>query len=152
MSHRKARPMTPQPRITGTTPRRAPNSATPAASAIKADIQSTAAATPAGQNTWTAKYTARLSITPTTAAVIAVSGPVNNRLPRVASTSGAPAKMNMNDGRNVKNVTTNAPATPASAGDPAIAAWVQPPTKPTKVTTMIRGPGVVSPSASPSII
>jgi hypothetical protein len=31
-------------------------------------------------------------------------------------------------------------------------ALVQPPTKPTKATTMISGPGVVSPSARPSII
>ena len=29
---------------------------------------------------------------------------------------------------------------------------VQPPTKPTNATTMINGPGVVSPSARPSII
>ena len=72
---------------------------------------------------------------------------------REASTIGAPARMNRNDGRNVKNVTTQAPATPpsASASGPATAC-VQPPTKPTKATTMMSGPGVVSPSASPSII
>ena len=61
--------------------------------------------------------------------------------------------MNTNDGRNVKNVTTAAAAAPArnSASRPN-SAFVQPPTKPTKATTMISGPGVVSPSARPSII
>ena len=61
--------------------------------------------------------------------------------------------MKTNDGRNVKNVTTAAAAAPArkSASGPN-SAFVHPPTKPTKATTMISGPGVVSPSASPSII
>ena len=61
--------------------------------------------------------------------------------------------MNTNDGRKVKNVTTTAATTPAAnwASGPKIA-FVQPPTKPTNATTMISGPGVVSPSARPSII
>ncbi len=46
-----------------------------------------------------------------------------------------------------------APAAPAikSVSGPNIS-FVQPPTKPTKATTMISGPGVVSPNARPSII
>ena len=82
-----------------------------------------------------------------------VSGAVNFRLPRVDSTSGAPARMKTKLGRKVKNVATAAPAMPAaaSASGPKIS-LVQAPTKPTNATTMISGPGVVSPSASPSII
>lgn len=56
-------------------------------------------------------------------------------------------------GRKVKKVATVAPARPASASasGPKIS-FVHAPTKPTKATTMISGPGVVSPSARPSII
>ena len=61
--------------------------------------------------------------------------------------------MNRNDGRKVKKVATLAPAKPARnrASGPKIS-LVQAPTKPTKDTTMISGPGVVSPRARPSII
>src|SRR5438477_6560164 len=61
--------------------------------------------------------------------------------------------MNINDGRNVNHVATAAAAAPATntcSGPNSCVA--QPPTKPTNATTMIRGPGVVSPSAKPSII
>ena len=90
-------------------------------------------------------------MTPTTAAVIAVSGAFSRRLPCVDSMRGPPARMNTNDGRNVKKVTTHAAAMPVASGD-AASACVQPPTNPTNATTMMSGPGVVSPSASPSII
>ena len=92
-------------------------------------------------------------MTPTTAAVMAVSGALNLRLLRVASTSGPPTKMNRNDGRNVKKVATHAPATPAAKTLPTPKiSFVTPPKKPTKATIIISGPGVVSPSARPSIM
>ena len=92
-------------------------------------------------------------MTPTTAAVIPVSGAVNRNWPCVVSISGPPARMNRKLGRNVKYVATHAPAMPASASESGPnSAFVQPPTKPTNATTMMSGPGVVSPSASPSII
>ena len=94
---------------------------------------------PCGQSTCQAKNSARFRITPTTAAVMPVSGALNLRSPWVVSMNGAPMKMKTNEGRKVKNVATSAPATPA-------------PRKPTKATTMMSGPGVVSPSARPSII
>jgi len=61
--------------------------------------------------------------------------------------------MNRKLGRKVKNVTTEAATAPdrKSASGPKTS-LVQPPTKPTKATTMMSGPGVVSPSARPSII
>ena len=90
-------------------------------------------------------------MTPTTAALMAASGAVNRRSPRVASTSGAPAKMNTKDGRKVKKVTTRAATTPAASGD-ARNGCCQPPRKPTKLTTMMSGPGVDSPSAMPASI
>src|SRR5262245_36623981 len=96
-----------------------------ASAAMAAEIQSGDWPKPAGQNTCNAKYTARFAITPTTAAVMAVSGAFNNRRPRLASTNGAPAKMKMNDGRKVKKVTTDAPANPASAGEIPVGACVQ---------------------------
>jgi len=82
-----------------------------------------------------------------------VSGAVNFRLPWVVSMNGPPSRMKKNDGRKVKKVTTLAATAPARNSDslPKIA-LVHPPTKPTNETTMISGPGVVSPSASPSII
>src|SRR6266481_824943 len=70
---------------------------------------------PAGQNTCQAKNTARLRITPTTAAVIPVRGAVNCRFPCVDSTSGPPRRMKRKDGRNVKKVATSAPKQPARA-------------------------------------
>ena len=108
---------------------------------------------PPARNTCPPKNTARLAITPTTAAEIAVSGAVMRTLPRVDSTSGPPARMKTKDGRKVNRVATAAPAAPAANCAPGPnSAWVQPPTKPTKATIMISGPGVVSPSARPSII
>ncbi len=53
----------------------------------------------------------------------------------------------------VKNVTTDAAITPDSSRlSLPSTACDHPPTKPTKATTIINGPGVVSPSARPSII
>ena len=49
-------------------------------------------------------------MTPTTAAVMPVSGAVNLSCPCVVSTSGPPARMKRKLGRNVKNVATHAPA------------------------------------------
>ena len=92
-------------------------------------------------------------MTPTTAAVMPVSGAVKCSWPCVLSMNGAPSRMNRNDGRNVKNVTTVAASTPpANERVGPSTCWPQPPTKPTKATTMISGPGVVSPSARPSSI
>src|SRR5574340_332249 len=71
-----------------------------------------------GQKACQAKNTARLRITPTTAAVMAESGAVNFSSPRVASTSGPPARMKKNEGRKVKKVATAAPASPAATGWP----------------------------------
>ena len=108
---------------------------------------------PAGHSTGPAKNTARLAITPTTAAVIAVSGAPRRRSSRLASTRGAPARMNPNDGTKVNHTVTRVAA--RAAGQlPAVPSRpvFQPPMKPTKATTMIRGPGVVSPSARPSTI
>src|SRR5471030_2764695 len=81
------------------------------------------AALDSGLNTRHAKNTARFTITPTTAAVIVVSGAVSFTSPRVRSTRGPPARMKRNDGRNVKKVATHAPATPAAKIDPAPSAW-----------------------------
>ena len=108
---------------------------------------------PSGQKICIAKNAAKLTITPTTAAVIAVKGAVNFKLFWVDSINGAPIKININDGKKVKNVTkiaaivadNKALSTPKNG-------CVQPPTNPTNVTTMISGPGVVSPNAKPSII
>lgn len=47
-------------------------------------------------------------MTPTTAAVIAVSGAVKRISPCVLSISGPPAKINMNEGRKVNQVTKQA--------------------------------------------
>ncbi len=65
---------------------------------IAADKASMRPPKPCGQSTWYAKNSARLRITPTTAAVIADSGAVKPSLPCVASTSGPPARMKMNEG------------------------------------------------------
>ena len=69
-----------------------------------------AAPVPAAHSTCQAKNPARWTTTPTTAAVMPVSGAVNLRSPWVAATSGAPQRMNRNDGRKVKKVATPAPA------------------------------------------
>src|ERR1022692_912218 len=86
------------------------------------------------------------------AAVTPVSGAVNRTCPCVDSMNGPPARINTKLGRKVNQVTV------AAAKAPARNRWVprrwpdQPPTKPTNATTMINGPGVDSPNASPSII
>src|SRR5664279_1631056 len=69
-----------------------------------------AASVALGQKVCQAKKVARFRITPTTAAVMAVSGAVNLSSPRVASTMGPPERMNRKDGRKVKKVATAAPA------------------------------------------
>ena len=51
-------------------------------------------------------------MTPTTAAVIALRGAVNPSLPFVDSMIGPPARIKMNDGRKVKNVTIHAARAP----------------------------------------
>ena len=61
---------------------------------------------PSGQRTGPEKNAAKLPITPTTAAVIAVSGAPKRRSSRLASTRGAPASMNPKDGKN-ENHTVN---------------------------------------------
>ena len=78
---------------------------------------------------------------------------MNFRLPWVDSTRGPPPRISRKLGRKVNQVTTVAATAPArnSASGPKIS-FVQPPMKPTNATTMINGPGVVSPSARPSII
>ena len=92
-------------------------------------------------------------MTPTTAAVIPVKGAVNLTSCLVASTVGPPSKINRKDGRKVKSVATPAPAAPAKISiSGQNISFVQAPTKPTNATTIINGPGVVSPNASPSII
>ena len=52
-------------------------------------------------------------MTPTTAAVMAVRGAVNFKSLWVLSTKGPPAKMNMNEGKNVNHVTSVAANAPA---------------------------------------
>ena len=116
-------------------------------------IQSIRPLAPKGRATAAIKNTARLAMTPTTAAVTAAKGAVSLRLPRVDSTQGPPAKIKTNDGKNVNQVATHAPsAAPKNRASGPITALPQLATKPTKATTMINGPGVVSPSARPSII
>src|SRR5688572_28467205 len=89
---------------------------------------------------------------PTTAAVMADKGAVNFMSPRVASTAGPPTRINRNEGKKVKNVATREPTTaPWTSASPPSGAWAQAPTNPTNATTIIKGPGVVSPSAKPSI-
>ena len=63
--------------------------------------------------------------------------------------------MKPKEGRKVNHTVTRVAATArgqlaAPAPDPN--PWFQPPMKPTKATTMIKGPGVVSPRARPSSI
>ena len=55
-----------------------------------------------------AKKTARLTTAPTAAAVMPVSGAMNLRSPWVASTSGAPQRMNRNEWQEGEKMTANA--------------------------------------------
>src|SRR3954469_12939321 len=66
--------------------------------------------------TCSANQTARLRMTPTTAAVIAASAPASGWLRRRSSMNGAPAKIQRNDGANTVQVAIAAPSTPASTG------------------------------------
>src|SRR5437879_6160773 len=59
----------------------------------------------------------RLRITPTTAAVIAVSAPANPLLPRKVSMYGAPRKIQRKQGVKVTHVASSPPSVPASIGD-----------------------------------
>lgn len=148
-----ARPTRPAASTIQGTLTRKRTSATHATNAIATAMAFAFPAAPSGQKAWRAKLTPRSAITPTTAAVIAASGAARAGCLRVASTNGAPARMNRNDGRKVKKVATMAPTSAAAASLPGPSmACCQPPRKPTKVTTRISGPGVVSPSARPSII
>ncbi len=84
---------------------------------------------------------------------MALNGAVNFKLPRVVSINGAPNKIKIKLGKKVKNVTTVAAIKADMNKAFCPNTWlVQPLTKPTKVTTMINGPGVVSPKARASII
>lgn len=69
-----------------------------------------------GHSKCCAKNTAKLTITPTTAAVIAVNGAVNLSLFLVDSINGAPTNIKINDGKKVKNVTIQAAKMPAVSG------------------------------------
>src|SRR5438132_4238992 len=132
--------------MTGMMPIFSQNNASAATMPMTAAGISNVPPNPPGHSTWYPKNSARLTMTPTTAAVIAVSGAVNDSSPCVDSINGPPARMNRNDGRNVKNVTMAAAKAPDQNNESPTTRRVQPPTKPTKATTMISGPGVVSPS------
>ena len=59
----------------------------------------------------------------------------------------------MKDGKNVNQVATQAAsAAPRKSASGPATCLTQPPAKPTKATTMMSGPGVLSPKARPSII
>ncbi len=90
-------------------------------------------------------------MTPTTAAVIAPSAPASRVFPRSRSIDGAPRKMNRKLGTKVAHAVTIAPARPAAAAgsDPGSRNAA---TNPTKTTTRISGPGVVSARLSPTAI
>ena len=85
-------PSTAAPASTSITPRLNHSSASAASRAITAAGHSKVPDQPCGQSTCQAKNRARLTITPTTAAVMPVSGAVNFSSLWVDSTSGPPAK------------------------------------------------------------
>src|SRR4029077_17875733 len=68
---------------------------------------------------WMANHIARLSTTPTTAAVMADKAALRALLPRSLSTNGAPRKIQRKQGVNVTQVASNPPKVPASIGDRA---------------------------------
>ena len=89
----------------------------------------------------------RLSITPTTAAVIADNAPCNRGCELIQSMYGAPANIHKKHGIKVTHKVKR----------PAINANFIPPSwkaarKPTNSVTNINGPGVVSARPNPSII
>src|SRR5262245_8597040 len=102
-------------------------------------------------STLVANTTARLAITPTTAAVMAESAPESRTLPRSRSTDGAPRKIQRKLGTNVAHAATSAPPMPATSGgsDPGSR---NAPTNATNTTTRMSGPGVVSARLSPTAI
>ena len=97
---------------------------------------------------WIANHKARLSTTPTTAAVIADSAPDKAASPRIRSMKGAPRKIQAKQGAKVTQVARSPPRL-AAKSEPSVA---KAPMKPTNCKTMIRGPGVVSAMPSPSSI
>src|SRR5438034_1065864 len=68
------------------------------------------------KSTLAATVSARLPITPTTAAVTAASAPRRARFVRSRSTHGAPRKTQRKHGANVAHTVTTAPIAPANAG------------------------------------
>src|SRR3954468_11694618 len=102
-------------------------------------------------STCRANQTARLRITPTTAAVTAPSAAASALLARNASAKGAPKKIQRKQGVKVTQVVSSPPSVPASTGLSELGAR-QAPRKPTNWVTMISGPGVVSAMPSPSSI
>ena len=93
-------------------------------------------------------------MTPTTAAVIAVSGAVNVSVVvrRFDQRAAGEDEQERRQEREPRHHARASDAGEQARSGPNSAACVQPPTKPTNATTMISGPGVVSPSARPSII
>src|SRR3546814_11497181 len=89
---------------------------------------------------WIPNQTARLRITPTTAAVIAESAADNARLPRSRSMNGAPAKIHRKHGRKVTQVVRIAPKVAATSGGSPVASR-KAARKPTNCVTLIDGPG-----------
>jgi hypothetical protein len=67
----------------------------------------------AANSTLSANHTARLAMTPTTAAVIAASPADSHLTERSRSICGAPAKIHRKHGAKVKNSATDPPSTPA---------------------------------------
>ena len=97
------------------------------------------------KSTCSPNQSARLAMTPTTAAVTAVSAPATWRLSRSRSMKGAPAKMKRNEGAKITHSCDEAPIVPATSGSSPVAPRA-PARKPTKTSTRISGPGVVSAS------
>src|SRR5919199_3474101 len=83
-----------------------------------------------------ANQTARLRITPTTAAVIAESAALRALLPRIFSTYGAPRKIHRKHGVNVTQVASRPPSVPATSGFSAPGSR-NAPMKPTNWSTMM---------------
>ncbi len=92
----------------------------------------------------------QLSMTPTTAAVIPESAALITRLPRNASTYGAPRKIHRKHGVNVTQVVSSDRARLPHRQTVRLVPNAS--MKATYCTTMISGPGVVSANASPSSI
>ncbi len=102
-------------------------------------------------NACSANHSARLAMTPTTAAVIAASAPLSALFCRSDSTYGAPRKIQRKQGTNVTHTVMQAVKIAASIGRSIPGVWYAA-KKPTNCTTMMSGPGVLSASPSPSSI